>query len=38
MKKGRDWDEVYAYIDGAWDIVLKRLDYPFDGQAAIQSV
>jgi len=27
---GPDWDEVYAYFDGAWDIVLKRLDYRFD--------
>ena len=28
--QGHDWDEVYAYFDGAWDIVLKRLDYRFD--------
>jgi len=28
--QGPDWDEVFAYFDGAWDIVMKRLGYRFD--------
>jgi hypothetical protein len=28
--QGSDWDEVFAYFDGAWDVVLKRLAYRFD--------
>jgi uncharacterized protein YndB with AHSA1/START domain len=28
--QGRDWDEVFAYFDGAWDVVLKRLGYRFN--------
>ena len=28
--EGRDWDEVFAYFDGAWSVVLKRLAYRFE--------
>lgn len=27
---GEDWDQVFDYFDGAWDIVLKRLQHRFD--------
>lgn len=27
---GDDWDQAFAYFDGAWEVVLKRLKYRFD--------
>jgi len=29
-REGREWDEVYAYFDKAWDIVLTRLKKRFE--------
>lgn len=29
-KEGKEWDEVYAYFDKAWDIVLTRLKKRFE--------
>jgi uncharacterized protein YndB with AHSA1/START domain len=29
-KEGKEWDEVYAYFDRAWDIVLTRLKKRFE--------